>query len=70
VYVRITIVQPYVFVVQHRPRYPHLGRLTGNQRTVAYRCPECQHAWTETEWVPRLMMQPEPPSSTPRFFQK
>jgi hypothetical protein len=43
---------------------------TGNQRTVTYRCPECQHAWTETEWVPRLMMQPEPPSSTPRFFQK
>ena len=28
---------------------------TGDQRTIEYKCPSCNHVWTATDHVPRLI---------------
>ena len=32
---------------------------TGDERTIGYKCPSCNHVWTATDHVPRLIA-PEP----------
>ena len=36
--------------------------ITGDQRTITYRCSSCSHTWTATDTVPRLvaLYQPNP----------
>jgi transposase-like protein len=43
---------------------------SGDQRSITYRCPQCQHGWTETDQVPRLVgLDPPIPATVAAFLK-